>query len=245
MSIAPLASRPHDHSHCVHSALSEADVLCAQKGLRLTALRRRVLELVWQSHKPLGAYDILAVLSEQDGRRAAPPTVYRALDFLLDNGLVHRIASLNAFIGCSHPEHAHQGQFLKLAQLVDKYGMNPFCEIAVEEAVRLKEKGVATEIVVVSIGPTTAQEQLRTALALGADRAILVESAEDLTSLAVAKLLKAVRNLGDNNEQGRMFGFLEGGRGIVDTLVAFSALGVFVAMGSGEAGLKSAIVFCS
>ena len=58
-------------------------------------------------------------------------------------------------------------------------------------------------------------------------------------------LLKAVRNLGENNEQGRMFGFLEGGRGIVDTLVAFSALGVFVAMGSGEAGLKSAIVFYS
>ena len=112
MSIAPLASRPHDHSHCVHSALSEADVLCAQKGLRLTALRRRVLERVWQSNKPLGAYDILAVLSEQDGRRAAPPTVYRALDFLLENGLVHRISSLNAFIGCSHPEHAHQGQFL-------------------------------------------------------------------------------------------------------------------------------------
>jgi len=81
-------------------------------GLRLTALRRRVLELVWQSHKPLGAYDILAVLSDQDGRRAAPPTVYRALDFLLENGLVHRIASLNAFIGCNHPEHAHQGQFL-------------------------------------------------------------------------------------------------------------------------------------
>ena len=112
MPITPLASRPHDHSHCVHSALTEADVLCAQKGLRLTALGRRVLELVWQSHKPLGAYDILAVLSELDGRRAAPPTVYRALDFLLENGLVHRIASLNAFIGCSHPEHAHQGQFL-------------------------------------------------------------------------------------------------------------------------------------
>jgi len=112
MSKTPLASRPHDHSHCVHHALSEADTLCLKQGLRLTALRRRVLELVWQSHKPLGAYDILAVLSEQDGRRAAPPTVYRALDFLLDNNLVHRIASLNAFIGCNHPEHAHQGQFL-------------------------------------------------------------------------------------------------------------------------------------
>ncbi|CAG8868985.1 Zinc uptake regulation protein [Pseudomonas fluorescens] len=112
MSIIHLAHRPHDHSRCVHSALTEADTICARLGLRLTALRRRVLELVWQSHKPLGAYDILAVLSEQDGRRAAPPTVYRALDFLLENGLVHRIASLNAFIGCSHPEHSHQSQFL-------------------------------------------------------------------------------------------------------------------------------------
>ncbi|EWC43058.1 electron transfer flavoprotein subunit beta/FixA family protein [Stutzerimonas stutzeri] len=73
-----------------------------------------------------------------------------------------------------------------------KMSMNPFCEIAVEEAVRLKEKGVASEIVVVSIGPSAAQEQLRTALALGADRAVLVESNDELNSLAVAKLLKAV-----------------------------------------------------
>ena len=112
MSKTPLACTPHDHDHCVSHALAEADALCARQGVRLTALRRRVLELVWQSHRPLGAYDILAVLSEQDGRRAAPPTVYRALDFLLENGLVHRIASLNAFIGCIHPEHPHQGQFL-------------------------------------------------------------------------------------------------------------------------------------
>jgi Fur family zinc uptake transcriptional regulator len=109
---APLACLPHDHSHCVSSALAEAQSLCAQRGVRLTALRLRVLELVWHSHKPLGAYDILAVLSETDGRRAAPPTVYRALDFLQENGLVHRLASLNAFVGCSHPEHPHQGQFL-------------------------------------------------------------------------------------------------------------------------------------
>lgn len=109
---SPLAYLPHDHSHCVSSALAEADVICAKQGVRLTTLRKRVLELVWQSHKPLGAYDILGVLSEADGRRAAPPTVYRALDFLLENGLVHRIASLNAFIGCVRPEHAHQGQFL-------------------------------------------------------------------------------------------------------------------------------------
>ena len=99
-----------------------------------------------------------------------------------------------------------------------KMSMNPFCEIAVEEAVRLKEKGVATEIVAVSVGPPAAQEQLRTALALGADRAILVESNDELNSLAVAKLLKAVVDkeqpqlviLGkqaidsDNNQTGQM-----------------------------------------
>jgi Fur family zinc uptake transcriptional regulator len=107
-----LISQPHDHSQCISHALADADALCARLGVRLTALRKRVLELVWQSHKPLGAYDILAVLSEEDGRRAAPPTVYRALDFLQENGLVHRIASLNAFIGCVRPEHVHQGQFL-------------------------------------------------------------------------------------------------------------------------------------
>jgi electron transfer flavoprotein beta subunit len=105
-----------------------------------------------------------------------------------------------------------------------KMSMNPFCEIAVEEAVRLKEKGVATEVIAVSIGPTAAQEQLRTALALGADRAILVDCAEDLSSLAVAKLLKAVVDkeqpqlviLGkqaidsDNNQTGQMLAALSG-----------------------------------
>jgi electron transfer flavoprotein beta subunit len=105
-----------------------------------------------------------------------------------------------------------------------KMSMNPFCEIAVEEAVRLKEKGVATEIVVVAIGPSTAQEQLRTALALGADRAILVESEDELNALAVAKLLKAVVDkeqpqlviLGkqaidsDNNQTGQMLAALCG-----------------------------------
>jgi electron transfer flavoprotein beta subunit len=73
-----------------------------------------------------------------------------------------------------------------------KMSMNPFDEIAVEEAVRLKEKGIATEIIAVSCGPTAAQETLRTALALGADRAILVETTEELQPLAVAKLLRAI-----------------------------------------------------
>lgn len=104
--------QPHDHRACVSGALESAEHLCERAGVRFTALRKRVLELVWASHKPLGAYDILDTLAREDGRRAAPPTVYRALDFLLEQGLVHRIASLNAFIGCPSPEHSHQGQFL-------------------------------------------------------------------------------------------------------------------------------------
>ena len=75
-----------------------------------------------------------------------------------------------------------------------KMSMNPFDEIAVEEAVRLKEKGVVTEVVAVSCGPTQCQETLRTAMAIGADRGILVETGEELQPLAVAKLLKAVQD---------------------------------------------------
>jgi len=105
-----------------------------------------------------------------------------------------------------------------------KMAMNPFCEIAVEEAVRLKEKGIATEIVVVSIGPKVAQEQIRTALALGADRGILVETDEQVQSLQAAKILKAIVDeeqpqlviLGkqsidsDNNQTGQMLAALTG-----------------------------------
>lgn len=100
------------HQACVEQALAAAGELCNRHGLRLTPIRKRVLELVWQSHRPLGAYEILAQLSETGGRQVAPPTVYRALDFLLEHSLVHRLASLNAFVGCSRPHQAHQGHFL-------------------------------------------------------------------------------------------------------------------------------------
>jgi electron transfer flavoprotein beta subunit len=103
-----------------------------------------------------------------------------------------------------------------------KMAMNPFCEIAVEEAVRMKEKGIATEIVAVSIGPQQAQETLRTALAIGADRAILIQTDVDVEPLEVAKLLKAAVDEekpdlvlmgkqaidGDNNAVGQMLAAL-------------------------------------
>ena len=101
----------HDHRHCVTNALDDAKTICSERGARLTPVRQRVLEIIWQSHRPLGAYAILEVLAKE-GHSPAPPTVYRALEFLLTHGLVHRLSSLNAFIGCTRPGHPGAGQFL-------------------------------------------------------------------------------------------------------------------------------------
>lgn len=106
---------PHHHAHCIDDALQSAEVLCAERGVRLTPIRKRVLELVWASHRPLGAYAILDKLTEE-GHKPAPPTVYRALEFLLEQGLVHRIASLNAFLGCVHPSKKHLACFFLCQQ---------------------------------------------------------------------------------------------------------------------------------
>lgn len=101
----------HDHYACVADAVKAAESACRRRGSRLTPLRRRVLELVWSGHRPVGAYEVLEHLSAEQGR-VAPPTVYRALDFLREHGLVHRIESLNAYIGCARPAETHAGQFL-------------------------------------------------------------------------------------------------------------------------------------
>jgi Fur family zinc uptake transcriptional regulator len=111
---SPAKSGDHDHGRCVDDALKRAETVCARNGARLTEIRRRVLELVWRNHEPVGAYDVLAALGH-DGRRAAPPTVYRALEFLMEQGLIHKIESRNAFIGCAIPEAPHSGQFLLCA----------------------------------------------------------------------------------------------------------------------------------
>jgi Fur family zinc uptake transcriptional regulator len=107
----PFQTPRHNHESCVDSALDRAAQLCAARGTRLTELRRDVLRLVWQGHEPVGAYPILEALRRSHAG-AAPPTVYRALDFLSENGLIHRIESLNAYVGCSRPENPHLSQFL-------------------------------------------------------------------------------------------------------------------------------------
>jgi Fur family zinc uptake transcriptional regulator len=107
----PLGFAQHDHSACVGGTLAAAESRCASEGLRFTPVRRRVLEILLEEHRALGAYAILDQLRE-GGFGSQPPVVYRALDFLVVNGLAHKIERLNAFIACAHPSHAHAPAFL-------------------------------------------------------------------------------------------------------------------------------------
>ena len=103
--------KDHDQVACVEHAVAKAHEICSKKGVRLTPMRLRILELVWRSRKPIGAYALLDEI-KLEHKSAAPPTVYRALDFLMEHGLVHRIQSLNAFVGCNDPGHVHSGIIL-------------------------------------------------------------------------------------------------------------------------------------
>lgn len=93
------AEHKHDHSQCKREALSVAEQLCEKRGVQLTPIRHKVLELIWNSHKAIKAYDLLDQIRPTN-EAAKPSTVYRALDFLLEQGLIHRVESLNAFVGC-------------------------------------------------------------------------------------------------------------------------------------------------
>ncbi|MFC3613815.1 transcriptional repressor [Lutimaribacter marinistellae] len=109
--IAPTGFEKHDHAACVAQALAAAETRCAAEGLRMTPVRRKVLELLLQDHRALGAYAILDLLREA-GFGSQPPVAYRALDFLVENGFVHKIERLNAFVACAHPGEHHSPAFM-------------------------------------------------------------------------------------------------------------------------------------
>lgn len=137
MSASPIAYEPHNHNRCIHSALRYAQQHCQQQGVRLTKLRYQVLELIWQSHKPLGAYALIGMLSKRNQKVVAPPTVYRALDFLLEQGLIHRIATLNAYIGCDALTPHCQRHFLICQHCHTTVELNdPELETAIQGAAR-------------------------------------------------------------------------------------------------------------
>ena len=108
---ANAAFSAHDHAHCAGDVLARAEAMAAAGGLRLTPVRKRVLEILLEAHRALGAYDVLNRLAAE-GFGNQPPVVYRALDFLVEHGLAHRIQRLNAFAACMHPGTAHAPVFL-------------------------------------------------------------------------------------------------------------------------------------
>ncbi|MEP3632492.1 MAG: transcriptional repressor [Shimia thalassica] len=101
----------HDHTACVSSAMDTVESYCIENKVQLTPARRRVLEILLEHHKAMGAYDILALLSAE-GLGSQPPVVYRALDFLTKHGFVHKIEKLNAYLACMHPGRSHSPFFL-------------------------------------------------------------------------------------------------------------------------------------
>jgi Fur family zinc uptake transcriptional regulator len=102
---------PGHHVHDADGFVRAVEQACEQRGLRLTPLRAQVLGLVAAAGKPIKAYDLLDRMKAENGS-SAPPTVYRALEFLLEQGFIHRLASINAFVGCHHPQVAHSVPFL-------------------------------------------------------------------------------------------------------------------------------------
>ncbi|NJD07780.1 MAG: transcriptional repressor [Methylococcaceae bacterium] len=118
---------PHDHHHCVDKAIRTAERLCEQRGARLTPVRRKVLELIWESHRAVKAYDLLERIRPFDFA-AKPATVYRALDFLRENGLIHRVESLNAFVGCNCSEISHD-QLLLICNACHEIEERPALEV--------------------------------------------------------------------------------------------------------------------
>ena len=111
---APPCTDPHHHVDDAASFIRAVERACGERGLRLTPIRAHVLGLIADAGRPLKAYDLLDQVREGDGPgAAAPPTVYRALDFLLANGFIHKLQSVNAFVACHHPSSAqHSVPFL-------------------------------------------------------------------------------------------------------------------------------------
>jgi Fur family zinc uptake transcriptional regulator len=109
-----LEHRDHDHARCAALALGHAEEICAREGLRFTPQRRQVLEALLMSHVPASAYDVIDRLGESEGHRPAPISVYRALDFLVEHNLAHRIESKNAYVACDRGDDCEPGATLFL-----------------------------------------------------------------------------------------------------------------------------------
>jgi Fur family zinc uptake transcriptional regulator len=140
----------HDHARCSADVLSHAEALCADRGQRLTQMRRRVLEILAASHKPLGAYEIMDEVARK-GPRPAPITVYRALEFLREHGLVHRIESRNAFLACVRNHQSDALVAFLICERCGAVGEAPAAAVGQTLAAAAKSAGFAPTMSVIEI----------------------------------------------------------------------------------------------
>ena len=145
----------HNHERCAADVIAHAVSVCTDRSQRLTPMRRKVLEVLASSHKPLGAYEIIDAAAT-GGPRPAPITIYRALDFLMENGLVHRIESRNAFLACAHNHDSGAVVAFLICETCGDVGEAPGSDISTSLSSAAKGAGFRPKISVVEITGTCA-----------------------------------------------------------------------------------------
>jgi Fur family zinc uptake transcriptional regulator len=143
----------HDHDRCTADALNHAERVCEGRSQKFTPIRRQVLEALLSSHRPLGAYEVIDELAKHT-TRPAPITVYRALDFLIENGLVHRIESRNAFLACAHDHDATAMVAFLICERCGSVGEIPAASVAKSLNEAARTTGFAPKLSVVEITGT-------------------------------------------------------------------------------------------
>jgi Fur family zinc uptake transcriptional regulator len=151
MSSSVFPAPDHDHKRCSADALRHAEALCDRRAQKLTPTRRQVLEVLLESHKPLGAYEIID-RAARHGTRHAPITVYRALDFLIENGLAHRIESRNAYIACEHRHDAADLVVFLICERCGEVGEAPSQAVADSLKAATRAAGFSPKVPVIEIG---------------------------------------------------------------------------------------------
>jgi Fur family transcriptional regulator, zinc uptake regulator len=148
----------HDHDRCAADGIDHAERVCQRRARKFTPIRRQVLRALLSSHRPLGAYEVIDELAKSMPR-PAPITVYRALDFLIENGLVHRIESRNAFLACAHDHDAAAMVAFLICERCGSVGEIPAAPVAQSLSAAARASGFAPKLSVVEITGTCAHCQ--------------------------------------------------------------------------------------
>ena len=148
----------HDHDRCAAEAITHAERVCAIRAQKFTPIRRKVLQALLASHRPLGAYEVIDALA-RSMPRPAPITVYRALDFLMENGLVHRIESRNAYLACAHDHDAAAMVAFLICERCGSVGEIPAAPVAQSLGAAARATGFVPKLSVVEITGTCAHCQ--------------------------------------------------------------------------------------